>query len=110
MTDKQQTRDEFDEVRDRVLLEGFINPSFTTLDSLVTTGVSTHRDNRQAFDGWTKLIARHRPDDLEPYLQGIQEAGVPSEDIQQQRQALRDNPPRRPGDTAPGNTSPTEER
>ena len=97
MNKAQDTRDEFDQVRDRVLLEGFINPTFTTLDSLVSTGVSTHQQDRRKFDGWTRLIAQHRPEDLEPYLRRIEQAGVPPADVQEQRQALRDNPPQHPG-------------
>ena len=79
--------DSTDAIFQQTLLEGFRNPRITTLETLVTTGISYHRTGEGLKSkAQAKLIATERPMDFEPYIQALETAGIPPEQTQPLRQ------------------------
>ncbi len=87
---EEDTKREMDEIRDRVLREGFRNPEITPADTLSQVGARFFFEGKpHMMDSQRKLIMKHRPDAMEGYLDGLAEMGVPPDVVEEQRDMAR---------------------
>jgi hypothetical protein len=87
---EEDTKREMDEIRDRVLREGFRNPETTPADTLSDAGARFFfQGDLRMMDAQRELIMEHRPEAMEGYLAGLADRGVPPDAVQKQREMIR---------------------
>ena len=77
---------EKDRILRNVLLANLKNPNIVTNKTLIEIGTTYFlQDTMEGLNDQTDLVAEHRPKDLENYLQGLLDAGVPADIVETQR-------------------------
>ena len=87
------TKSTIDQAFKKALLDNFKNPAITPVATLAQVGARYHQEgNTQSLNAQGTLVRQHRPDDLDAYLQGLTDLGVPGETVEDQRQRLAQTP------------------
>ena len=76
---------EKDQILRKALLANLKNPNIVTNRTLIEVGVNYFsQDSMEGINNQTDLVAEHRPKDLEHYLKGLLDAGVPADIVRTQ--------------------------